>query len=584
MILLNNGRVFDGSKNASFIGSVLIKDGKVQKIIRENQSMPSLPSDVEVIDATGHWITPGFIDGHTHYDFELLVNPALTESVRHGVTTVVTGSCSISAIMSEPEDCSDIFTRVEGVSREQVLPVLREKKTWTRPKDYVNFLEEQPLGPNVCAYIGHSDIRMAAMGINKSVDGNAVPTEKEKTFMKEALEEALDVGFLGMSSMQSDADRLDGDRVRSKALPSVYASFKEYSYLNKVLRHRRRILQTAPDVRSKYVSMTRLLLEAMGLFRKPLKIASLVMIDAKSSRKEKLRKKQLFFSRAIKLLRGDFRWQMLPCEFQAQVEGMNFVVFEEVPAGAAYLHLSENADREKLVEDPAFREEFKKNITEKFKPALWDRDIGDGHVYTCPDESLIGLSFAQIAKLKNRHVADVFIDLLVAYGNDMVWKVVIANERDEELAELLEDRQSVNMAAFSDAGAHIQNLAFYNFGLQMLARIKRMRASGMKTVSDEHAIHRLTGELGDWHNIDAGYIREGSRADINVIDPQRLESSLDSVERVNFDGLVDYSRLVNRNDGVVKRVIINGKIAVSDDRYNEELGKTNEYGSFLRVS
>jgi len=584
MILLNNGRVFDGSKNASFIGSVLIKDGKVQKIIRENQSMPSLPSDVEVIDATGHWITPGFIDGHTHYDFELLVNPALTESVRHGVTTVVTGSCSISAIMSEPEDCSDIFTRVEGVSREQVLPVLREKKTWTRPKDYVNFLEEQPLGPNVCAYIGHSDIRMAAMGINKSVDGNAVPTEKEKTFMKEALEEALDVGFLGMSSMQSDADRLDGDRVRSKALPSVYASFKEYSYLNKVLRHRRRILQTAPDVRSKYVSMTRLLLEAMGLFRKPLKIASLVMIDAKSSRKEKLRKKQLFFSRAIKLLCGDFRWQMLPCEFQAQVEGMNFVVFEEVPAGAAYLHLSENADREKLVEDPAFREEFKKNITEKFKPALWDRDIGDGHVYTCPDESLIGLSFAQIAKLKNRHVADVFIDLLVAYGNDMVWKVVIANERDEELAELLEDRQSVNMAAFSDAGAHIQNLAFYNFGLQMLARIKRMRASGMKTVSDEHAIHRLTGELGDWHNIDAGYIREGSRADINVIDPQRLESSLDSVERVNFDGLVDYSRLVNRNDGVVKRVIINGKIAVSDDRYNEELGKTNEYGSFLRVS
>jgi len=310
----------------------------------------------------------------------------------------------------------------------------------------------------------------------------------------------------------------------------------------------------------------------------------LVMIDAKSSRKAELRKQQLFFSRVIKCLFGDFRWQMLPCEFQAQVEGMNFVVFEEVPAGATYLHLSENADRERLVEDPAFRAEFKKNMTERFKPALWDRDIGDGHVYKCPDESLIGLSFAQIAKLKKRHVTDVFIDLLVAYGNDLVWKVVIANERDEVLAELLEDRQSANIAAFSDAGAHIQNLAFYNFGLQMLARIKRMRASGIKTISDEHAIHRLTGELGDWHNIDAGYIREGSRADINVIDPQRLESSLDSVERVNFDGLVDYSRLVNRNDGVVKRVIINGKIAVSDDRYNEELGKTNEYGSFLRVS
>jgi len=584
MILLKNGRIFDGSKNSSFIGSVLIKEGKVQKIIRENQSLPSLPDDVEIIDATGHWITPGFIDGHTHYDFELLVNPALTESVRHGVTTVATGSCSISAIMAEPEDCSDIFTRVEGVSREQVLPVLREKKTWARPKEYVDFLQEQPLGPNVCAYIGHSDIRMAAMGINKSVDENAVPTEKEKMFMKQALEEALDAGFLGMSSMQSDADRLDGDRVRSKALPSVYASFKEYSYLNKVLRNRGRILQTAPDVRSKYVSMTHLMLDAMGLFRKPLKIASLVMIDAKSSRKAELRMQQLFFSKVVKLLRGDFRWQMLPCEFQAQVEGMNFVVFEEVPAGATYLHLSENSDRERLVADPEFRAEFKRNMTERFKPALWDRDIGDGRVHKCPDESLIGLSFAEIAKLKNRHVADVFIDLLVAYGNDLVWKVVIANERDEVLAELLEDRQSANIAAFSDAGAHIQNLAFYNFGLQMLARIKRMRASGMEAISDEHAIHRLTGELGDWHNIDAGYIREGKRADINVINPQNLESSLDSVERADFDGLVDYTRLVNRNDGIVKHVLINGKMAVSDDRYSEELGKTTGYGSFLSAS
>jgi len=584
MILLNNGRIFDGSKNASFIGSVLIKDGKVQKIIRENQGMPSLPGDVEIIDATGHWITPGFIDGHTHYDFELLVNPALTESVRHGVTTVFTGSCSISAIMAEPEDCSDIFTRVEGVPREQVLPILRENKKWTRPKEYVEFLEGQSLGPNVCAYIGHSDIRMAAMGIDKSVDGHAVPTEKEKMFMKQALEEALDVGFLGMSSMQSDADRLDGDRVRSKALPSVYASYKEYSYLNKVLRHRGRILQTAPDVREKNVSMTRLLLEAMGLFRKPLKIASLVMIDAKSGRKTGLRNQQLLFTTITKLLFGDFRWQMLPCEFQVQVAGMNFVIFEEVPAGAAYLHLSENTDRERLVEDPAFREKFKKNMTEKFHVALWDRDIGDGRVHSCPDESLIGLSFSQIAKQKNRHVADVFIDLLVAYGDDLLWKVVMANDKDDMLAKLLEDRQSANLVAFSDAGAHIQNMAYYNFGLQMLARIKRMRASGLKTISDEHAIHRLTGELGDWHNIDAGYIREGGRADINVINPQRLESSLDSVERAHFDGLVDYTRLVNRNDGIIKHVLINGKIAVSDDRYSEELGKTTGYGSFLRAS
>lgn len=583
-ILIKNGRIFDGSKNPSFIGSLLIEDGKVRKIYSGHETLPEFSADVEVIDADGHWVTPGFIDGHTHYDFELLVNPALTESVRHGVTTVVTGSCSISAIMAEPEDCSDIFTRVEGVPRDKVLPVLNEQKKWTRPKEYVEFLRQHPLGANVCAYLGHSDLRMAAMGIEKSVDGEAVPTKAEQQFMESALQEALDAGFLGLSSMQSDADRLDGHRVRSKALPSVYASFKEYSELNKVLRKRERILQTAPDVRNPVESMLRLMVELFGLFRKKLRVSSLVMIDAKAARKKGLRDQQLFFSKAVKFLTGNFRWQMLPCQFEVQVQGMNFVIFEEVPAGATYLHLTENADREKLVKEPGFRKEFKKNMTERFRPALWNRDIGDGRVYKCPDQSLIGLSFAEIAEQKGRHVADVFVDLLVDYGNDLVWKVVMANERDENLADLIIDNESANLVSFSDAGAHIQNMAFYNFPLQMLARIKGMRKKGIKTISDEQAIHRLTGEIADWHRIDAGYIREGTRADINVLNMEHIDRSLDSVETASFDGINDFTRLVNRNDGIVKSVLINGKVAVSDDTYDKDLGKTQGFGSFLNAS
>ena len=135
MILLKNGRVFDGSKKPSFIGSVLVDEGRVLQVLTQGEALPEATENLEVIDATDYWITPGFIDTHTHYDFELLVNPALSESVRHGVTTVVAGSCSITAIMAEAEDCSDIFTRVEGVQREQVLPILKEQKLWHRPKD-----------------------------------------------------------------------------------------------------------------------------------------------------------------------------------------------------------------------------------------------------------------------------------------------------------------------------------------------------------------------------------------------------------------------------------------------------------------
>jgi N-acyl-D-aspartate/D-glutamate deacylase len=583
MILIKNGRVFDGSKKSSFIGSVLIDDGKVLQVIKQNQALPDLPENIDVIDGTDCWITPGFIDTHTHYDFELLVNPALNESVRHGVTTVVTGNCSISAVMAPPEDCSDIFTRVEGVPREEVLPVLQKNKKWNRPKEYVDFLNSHPLGANVCSYIGHSDIRIAAMGIERSVTEDLVPTEKENKFMTDALQEAMDVGFLGLSTMQSDADRLDGDRVRSKALPSVYASYKEYTLLNKVLRKSKGILQTAPNVRKPMESMLNLLRELMSLFRRQLRVSAIVMMDAKAGRKADLKKQQRFFSRVVKLLRGNFRWQTLPCEFHVQIKGMDFVIFEEVPAGASYLHLMETADREKLVKEPEFKKEFIKNMTERFRVALWNRDIGDGRVHQCPDSSLNGLSFAEIAKMKNVHVAEAFVDLLVEHGDLLVWNLVLGNERDEVLNDLLTDKGSANLVSFSDAGAHIQNMAFYNFPLQMLARLKKMRASGLQTISDEHAIHRLSGELADWHRIDAGYIKPGARADINVINPDNLSRSLDSVERAEFDCIENFTRLVNRNDGIMKKVFINGKVAVSDDKCDAALGRSMEYGSFLKA-
>lgn len=583
MILIKNGQIFNGTKKPSFVGSLLIKSGKVERIFKQGDPMLEVPDDIETIDARGHWVTPGFIDSHTHYDFELLVNPGLTESVRHGITTVVTGSCSISAIMAAPEDCSDIFTRVEGVPREKVLPVLSNQKKWTRPKEYVQFLEKHPLGPNVCAFLGHSDLRMAAMGIERSVSENISPTDREVEFMRSGLAEALDVGFLGLSTMQSDADRLDGDRVRSKALPSVYASYSEYSELNKILRQNRRILQTAPDVRKPTESMLHLLLEVASIFRKKLRVTSLVSLDSKAARNKDLRKKQNLFSVASKLLFGDFRWQMLPCEFQAQVNGMNFVIFEEVPAGALYLHLTEEMDREKLVKNSEFRAEFKKNLTERFRPALWNRDIGDGRVFDCPDPTVVGKSFADIATESGLHVGDVFVDLLVEHGTKLKWKVVLGNEIDETLADMLNDKKSSNLVSFSDAGAHIHNIAFYNFPLQMLGRIRRMREKGINTISDEEAIHRLTGELGDWHGIDAGYIKEGGRADITILNIDEIKTSLDSIQSADFDGVDNLTRLVNRNEAIVKHVLINGKVAAIDGQCQDELGRSLDFGSFMKA-
>src|SRR6202022_4133838 len=80
---------------------------------------------------------------------------------------------------------------------------------------------------------------------------------------------------------------------------------------------------------------------------------------------------------------------------------------------------------------------------------------------------------------------------------------------------------------FWDAGAHLHNMACYNMGLRLLRHVRDAEKTGEPFMTIERAVHRLTGELADWYRIDAGHLRIGDRADVVVIDPMRLDATLD---------------------------------------------------------
>src|SRR6185295_1318865 len=94
-LVIERGLWFDGLGSPPAIRDLGIKDGRVAAITEAPLGAASAP---HVVDAAGKWVLPGFVDVHTHYDAEVLVAPGLTESVRHGVTSVVLGSCSLSTV------------------------------------------------------------------------------------------------------------------------------------------------------------------------------------------------------------------------------------------------------------------------------------------------------------------------------------------------------------------------------------------------------------------------------------------------------------------------------------------------------
>lgn len=576
--LIQGGRFFDGTGAPSENRDVLVVDGVVAP---RDASQSAAAGDVDrVVDARGQWVMPGFIDMHTHYDAEVLAGPGLGESVRHGVTTVFMGSCSLSTILSSPEDCADFFSRVEALPRDHVLPALEKYKTWRTPADYIRGLESRPLGPNIACFLGHSDLRVCVMGLERAVDADARPSGAEVKEMVSHLEAALDAGYLGMSSMTNPWDKVGGDRFRSRRLPSTYATWGEYRRLHEVLRRRERVLQSAPNITTKLNVLLFVAASASWGVRKPLKTTLISAADTKANK---------HLSDAITRLAGvanramgtDFRWQTVPMPFEVYADGMDLVVFEEFDAGEAALHLADELARNELLRDEAYRRNFRRDYDKRFSPRVWHRNFYDAEIVAAPDDSVVGRTFGELADERGVHPVDAFLDLVVEHGSKLRWRTTIANHRRRKLVELA-SHDTVHVG-FADSGAHVRNMAFYNYALYYLREVLHAEQSGNPVLPLEKAVHKVTGELAQWYGVDAGRLRAGDRADVVVVDPKGLDEALDGYHEAPMEMFGGLSRMVRRNDAAVTATMISGEVVYERGRFVPGYGKDRRYGSFLRV-
>jgi len=245
------------------------------------------------------------------------------------------------------------------------------------------------------------------------------------------------------------------------------------------------------------------------------------------------------------------------------------------------LHLRDDIERDALIQDEDYRRWFRKDYEQKFGIRVWHRDFFDAEIVACPDETVIGKSFGQVGLDRGGlHPVDAFLDLVVEHGRQLRWRTTISNHRPEMLKKIA-TWPTVQMG-FSDAGAHLRNMAFYNSGLRLLRHVRDAEQTGKPFMSSEYAVHRLTGEVADFYDIDAGHLRVGDRADLVVIDPEHLDEQLEAYVEAPIEQFGGMSRMVNRNDGAVRAVMVSGRTVFADGRFSSAVG-TMRTGSFLRA-
>lgn len=224
-IVIRNGSIVDGTGQAPFEGDVAIKDGLIVAVGRV------LGAGAEELDATGRIVTPGFVDMHTHYDGQVTWEDTLKPSSGHGVTTAIMGNCGVGFAPIRDSQREIAIKLMEGVEDvPEVVMTAGIPWHWETFPEYLDFLDSRETDIDFAAFLPHSPLRVYVMGDRGA--NLEPPTVDDLAQMRRLTAEAVSAGAMGVST-----SRYLGHRFRSGELaPSVPTQEDELVALAKGLR------------------------------------------------------------------------------------------------------------------------------------------------------------------------------------------------------------------------------------------------------------------------------------------------------------------------------------------------------------
>ena len=549
-LIIKNGTVYDGTGEKPFFADVAIKGNKIVAIGELEESSK------EVIDAKGKIVAPGFVDIHTHYDGQVTWDPYLRPSTYHGVTTVVMGNCGVGFSPCKPEERDWLISLMEGV---EDIPgtALHEGINWQWESfpEYLDTLEDKPLAIDVGTQIPHGAVRAYVMG-QRGIDREEA-SQEEIEQMSQIVKEAIEAGAFGFST-----SRTEKHKDSSGALtPSITAHKNELVSIAKSLGEiKSGVLQGISDFYD-FETEFNIFKEMSESSGRPISI-TVEQMDQ----------------------RPDWWHQLLDGIEEAQGEGIN--MYGQVPPRATGINMGLTATLNPFTFYPSFYELSKQSLEEKvatmkdpaFKEKLLSEDpvsIGNPLVdeITQSFNKMFRLgepanyepepyaSFEAIAKKQNISPQEVAYDcLLEKEGKALIYHPLFnyLPGNLDYVERMLNHPYSIS--GLGDAGAHCGAISDASFPTTLIQHWGRDRKRGKK-IPLEKLISMQTLETSRLLGItDRGVLKEGYKADINVIDFENL--TLHEPE-VLHDLPAGGRRLVQRASGY-EYTIVSGQIAFKD--------------------
>ena len=550
-LIIRGGTLIDGSGLPRYQADVGIKGGRITAI-----GKVSGPAD-EVIDAEGHVVAPGFIDGHTHMDAQVFWDPLGSCSCWHGVTSVVMGNCGFSLAPCAEKDKLLVMRNLERA--EDISPQAMEAGitwSWASFREYLDAVDRLPKGINYAAYVGHSALRTYTMG-ERAFSDEATP--EDLATMKRELRAAIKAGAAGFSTSRTSAHQTpDGRPVASRlatwdevrALVGVMGDLKAG-----VFEIAQEDLPT-PERLHNFIDR----LKALALESNVPTTFGVVQF-------RKLPHDWRAFYQCVDdtiaaggkmLVQGTSRWISTLLSFESTLP------FDRTPVWSD-MRKRPLAEQEAALRNPDLR----RALLDAARDYMTKPDRSVGAEARKPNfDSLFVLdkplppyrSIAQIARESAKDPLDVMIDLSLEKHLKQFFIQPLVNEDQDVVLAMMRHPRSV--VTFSDSGAHVSQIMDSSIQTHLLGYWVRER----QALTLEQAIRKMTYDLASfWGLQERGLLREGNCADVVIFDPETVSPQMPTLA---YDLPAGARRLKQKADGI-RATVVNGEVLM---RNNEHTG------------